>query len=332
MGKLYRQFLGTKPGAVIELIDDSKSPYLVRNQDSFEYYISAEDFKNYYKLENGRTPVKWDHLITDPEQGLVESEVALEVINLVRSFESYFDDFFDARSFVRDALKAMQEEQDGNGDALRSYLKTKGWKNVELSEEEISRLKGLRKNVKQLLLSETCAAIRYPEIHKTLHSPQDVQTTADPEQANKGTVGLAVKKKPKVKKPKQIKAKNVDINVDGDRLTIKSDLSQDFGPSKSGKTTIVASTEGNKALPGREEKIGLNIYRQETARKALGRKNEFKNVLMSVDGDILTLEIDLSHTIGDSKSGKTVIVATTGGNQLVFGRNEKIGLNIYRNK
>jgi len=55
--------------------------------------------------------------------------------------------------------------------------------------------------------------------------------------------------------------KNVEMNVDGDELTIKIDLSQDFGPSKSGKTIIVASTEGNIAIPETEMKIGMNIFK-----------------------------------------------------------------------
>jgi hypothetical protein len=56
--------------------------------------------------------------------------------------------------------------------------------------------------------------------------------------------------------------KNVELLVDGTLLTIKVDLSKDFGPSSSGKTTIIASTEGNVSIPGREEKIGLNIYKK----------------------------------------------------------------------
>jgi hypothetical protein len=56
--------------------------------------------------------------------------------------------------------------------------------------------------------------------------------------------------------------KNVELTVEGTILTIKVDLSKDFGPSSSGKTTIIASTEGNVSLPGREEKIGLNIYKK----------------------------------------------------------------------
>lgn len=56
--------------------------------------------------------------------------------------------------------------------------------------------------------------------------------------------------------------KNVELNVEGTILTIKVDLSKDFGPSSSGKTTIIATTEGNVSVPGREEKIGLNIYKK----------------------------------------------------------------------
>lgn len=57
--------------------------------------------------------------------------------------------------------------------------------------------------------------------------------------------------------------KNVEIIVDGNILTIKVDLSKEFGPSSSGKTIIIASTEGNQSVPGKEDvKIGLNIYRK----------------------------------------------------------------------
>jgi len=55
--------------------------------------------------------------------------------------------------------------------------------------------------------------------------------------------------------------KNIEMTVDGNELTIKVDLSQRFGKSSSGKSTIIASTEGNQSIPGNEEiKIGLNIY------------------------------------------------------------------------
>lgn len=55
--------------------------------------------------------------------------------------------------------------------------------------------------------------------------------------------------------------KNVRMNVEGNTLTITIDLSKNFGLSGSGKSVIIASTEGNQPVPGRSEiKVGLNIY------------------------------------------------------------------------
>ena len=56
--------------------------------------------------------------------------------------------------------------------------------------------------------------------------------------------------------------KNVQMTVEGDILTIRVDLTKEFGPSASGKTIIIASTEGNLSVPEREEKVGLNVYRK----------------------------------------------------------------------
>lgn len=38
--------------------------------------------------------------------------------------------------------------------------------------------------------------------------------------------------------------KNIQFEIQKDKLTIEVDLTKDFGPSVSGKTIIVASTEG----------------------------------------------------------------------------------------
>ena len=55
--------------------------------------------------------------------------------------------------------------------------------------------------------------------------------------------------------------KNVEMSLEGTILMIKVDLSKEFGPSASGKTIIIASTEGNVPIPGREDvKVGFNVY------------------------------------------------------------------------
>jgi ABC-type molybdate transport system ATPase subunit len=57
--------------------------------------------------------------------------------------------------------------------------------------------------------------------------------------------------------------KNVEMKLDGDILTIKVDVTKEFGPSASGKTIIIATTEGNISIPEKDEiKIGLNVYRK----------------------------------------------------------------------
>lgn len=58
---------------------------------------------------------------------------------------------------------------------------------------------------------------------------------------------------------------NVEMSVDTKGiLTIKIDLNQNFGPSKSGKTQIIASTCGNKAVDNAKNGavIGINCYRK----------------------------------------------------------------------
>ncbi len=57
--------------------------------------------------------------------------------------------------------------------------------------------------------------------------------------------------------------KNAEMTLDGDILTIKVDLSKEYGLSSSGKTIIIASTEGNQSVPGKEGiKVGLNVYKK----------------------------------------------------------------------
>ena len=51
------------------------------------------------------------------------------------------------------------------------------------------------------------------------------------------------------------------MKVEGNILIIRVDLTKEFGASSSGKTTIVASTEGNVDVPDHEVKVGLNVYR-----------------------------------------------------------------------
>ena len=57
------------------------------------------------------------------------------------------------------------------------------------------------------------------------------------------------------------------------------------------------------------------------------------NVTTKIDKNILTLTIDLSQDHGPSKSGKTIVIATTSGNvKLDHPTGAVIGLNVYKPK
>jgi hypothetical protein len=57
-----------------------------------------------------------------------------------------------------------------------------------------------------------------------------------------------------------------------------------------------------------------------------------KNVEMAVEGNILTIMVDLTKDFGPSSSKKSIIIASTEGNVSVPDRQEKVGLNVYRTK
>jgi len=57
---------------------------------------------------------------------------------------------------------------------------------------------------------------------------------------------------------------------------------------------------------------------------------EMQNVEWEIKGDKLIIEIDLTKEFGPSKSGKTITIASTRGNQQVEGTDAIIGLNVYK--
>jgi hypothetical protein len=55
------------------------------------------------------------------------------------------------------------------------------------------------------------------------------------------------------------------------------------------------------------------------------------NIKQQLNGNILTLTIDLNAPGERSKSGKSIVIATTSGNISVAGKPEfKLGLNLYK--
>ncbi len=56
--------------------------------------------------------------------------------------------------------------------------------------------------------------------------------------------------------------RNVSMEVKDSMLLITIDLSKNYGPSKSKKTTIIATSGGNVSVPETDGvKLGLNVYK-----------------------------------------------------------------------
>ena len=59
--------------------------------------------------------------------------------------------------------------------------------------------------------------------------------------------------------------KNVEVRAEHGKLVITVDLAKDLGPSASGKSVMIATTEGNVDVPGvPDTKFGLNVYRRKS--------------------------------------------------------------------
>jgi len=57
---------------------------------------------------------------------------------------------------------------------------------------------------------------------------------------------------------------NVNVDIKGDRLTITVDLKNKGENSKSGKSVVIATTQGNQAIADNLY-LGLNLYRKNSA-------------------------------------------------------------------
>ena len=53
----------------------------------------------------------------------------------------------------------------------------------------------------------------------------------------------------------------MNVTVKDNICTITFDVTANLGPSKSGKTVLVATTGGNKLIPGTDVMLGMNAYK-----------------------------------------------------------------------
>jgi hypothetical protein len=82
-----------------------------------------------------------------------------------------------------------------------------------------------------------------------------------------------------------------------------------------------------KEIPARKVDEGCQLKKHCINTK---RGEEMQNVKWEVKDDKLIIEIDLTKEFGPSKSGKTITIASTRGNQKIEGTDVVIGLNVYK--
>ena len=55
---------------------------------------------------------------------------------------------------------------------------------------------------------------------------------------------------------------NIEMTVDGNKLTLVIDLSHEAGLSASKKNMVIATTRGNTKIPGTDATMGINVYKK----------------------------------------------------------------------
>lgn len=66
----------------------------------------------------------------------------------------------------------------------------------------------------------------------------------------------------------QLIGTNVEMRIEGDKMIIEVDLTQDHGLSTSGKTHVIATTSGSRAIPTESGTVlvGVNVNKKIVSR------------------------------------------------------------------
>ncbi|KAG5500368.1 hypothetical protein JKF63_03460 [Porcisia hertigi] len=138
-------------------------------------------------------------------------------------------------------------------------------------------------------------------------------------------------------------AKNLQMMAAQPVVFLYCDLSKDCGTSSSGKSVLISSSCGNKPLGKSGAFLGLNIFTKSLEKRDLSsnaiaalRTPSFTDVGVGcqwrIEEDEVTLciRVDCSaHNKRLGASGKSMLLATTGGNKLIGGTGLSCGLNCY---
>eukprot|EP00008_Paramoeba_atlantica_P012459 CAMPEP_0201483160 /NCGR_PEP_ID=MMETSP0151_2-20130828/7382_1 /ASSEMBLY_ACC=CAM_ASM_000257 /TAXON_ID=200890 /ORGANISM="Paramoeba atlantica, Strain 621/1 / CCAP 1560/9" /LENGTH=165 /DNA_ID=CAMNT_0047866169 /DNA_START=61 /DNA_END=558 /DNA_ORIENTATION=- len=136
-------------------------------------------------------------------------------------------------------------------------------------------------------------------------------------------------------------AKNIAFKLlPKNRLALYVDLRESVGRSTSGKTSLLASTAGNRVLGKSGIILGFNCF-SENSRIPM---NELQKAICTQkyrtdDGFDLEIEekrliciVDCANMLGDSRSGTSILIASSRGAMQLGNSGVSIGLNAYYKK
>ena len=199
--KLFRQFLGTKPGIVVELLDDSASPYRLRTAEGFEFFVGADEFSSYYKPEGDKTPPKWAPFVTVQSEGLAEAEKMQQVMDFIHQIQDRIRDFDKAREFSRDLVRAV-EEHPTDYVAVTGRMAELGWAEDLVDKDLAANVKELPADIRELLKDDRCAVVHFLDISIGGNDPAEAWDAAQKESPAEGSGSDATKKVAPVRKVK----------------------------------------------------------------------------------------------------------------------------------
>jgi len=126
---------------------------------------------------------------------------------------------------------------------------------------------------------------------------------------------------------------NIKWEFQDKKLLIQFDLTKEYGKSSSGKTIIVANSHGSKRLQGTKIFLGMIAYKYPEKKKVKPKKKrEMQNIALALKNNIVTLSIDTEKDYGPSSTDKSIIIASSRGNQLIEGTDVYIGINIFKQR
>lgn len=130
---------------------------------------------------------------------------------------------------------------------------------------------------------------------------------------------------------------NVSLHYYRNLLKGEVDLSVTIGRSQSGKSTIIATSHGAVELPYNEDKMmSLTVFRYPDRSYTMQQRphsSPVGNVRFSVRNGKLDFSVDLTAELAVSKSGKSMVIATTGERGIFVSSPPKrimLILNVYR--